>query len=147
MKLTRRTLLTSTPALAAAPALATPAAADLAPASANPADPAAPSTDSAQDPLTRFRAALDYAVAKLRSVAPRVTSFPEETKFERWTYVDDGGWVGGFWPGLLWLAHVDTGDPLFRDLAIASAEKLAPRKDNPRDHDLGFLLVGRAIGL
>nr|BFE46911.1 glycoside hydrolase family 88 protein [Saccharothrix mutabilis subsp. capreolus] len=163
MNLTRRTLLTSAPALAApalatpaaaapalaAPALATPALATpalatpaaAAPASGGPAPSAvpagAPPASGARE--ARFRAALDHAVAKLRSVAPRVTSFPEETRFERWTYVDDGGWVGGFWPGLLWLAHVDTGDPLFRDLAIASAERLAPRKDHPRDHDLGFL--------
>ncbi|SDN33696.1 glycoside hydrolase family protein [Allokutzneria albata] len=86
-----------------------------------------------------LREGLDYAVRKLRAVAPGISRFPEETKFEKWIYTDSGGWVGGFWPGLLWLAHLETKDPLFRRLAEESAERLAPRRTDLGTHDLGFL--------
>jgi unsaturated chondroitin disaccharide hydrolase len=89
--------------------------------------------------MTDHRAALDYAVGKLRAVAPGVTSFPLETQLERWTYLDRGGWVGGFWPGMLWLAHLDTGDAALRELAETACGWLAPRRTDTSTHDLGFL--------
>ncbi|MGW4213181.1 glycoside hydrolase family 88 protein [Lentzea sp. NPDC004789] len=87
----------------------------------------------------KLRGALDHGLAKLKAVAPGITSFPEITRFEKWTYVADGGWVGGFWPGTLWLAHLDSGDAGFRALAEAANDRLAPRRLDARDHDLGFL--------
>ncbi|MFS8099539.1 glycoside hydrolase family 88 protein [Lentzea alba] len=87
----------------------------------------------------KLRGALDYGLSKLKAVAPGITSFPEITRFEKWTYVADGGWIGGFWPGTLWLAHLDSGDAQFRALAEAANDRLAPRRLEPRDHDLGFL--------
>nr|WP_232837048.1 glycoside hydrolase family 88 protein [Lentzea terrae] len=87
----------------------------------------------------KLRGALDYGLAKLTAVAPGITSFPEITRAEKWTYVADGGWIGGFWPGTLWLAHLDSGDARFRALAEAANDRLAPRRLEPRDHDLGFL--------
>lgn len=99
--------------------------------------------EAAASPLAaspvRLRGALDYALAKLRAVAPGITSFPEITRFEKWTYVADGGWIGGFWPGTLWLAHLDSGEARFRALGEAANDRLAPRRLEPRDHDLGFL--------
>ncbi len=94
---------------------------------------------SAAGELRTFRRTADYAVTKLRAVAPGVTAFPEITRFEKWTYSQNGGWIGGFWPGTLWLASIYSGDARFRTLAMASAEKLAPRQYETRDHDLGFL--------
>jgi len=82
---------------------------------------------------------MDYAVSTLRAVAPRVSSFPQLTAYERWVYRDHGGWVGGFWPGQLWLAWLYTGEPEFRALAERSAGWLAPRRDDTSTHDLGFL--------
>ncbi|MEU3644364.1 glycoside hydrolase family 88 protein [Lentzea sp. NPDC034063] len=87
----------------------------------------------------KLRGALDYGNSKLKAVAPGITSFPEITRAEKWTYVADGGWIGGFWPGTLWLAHLDSGDAQFRALAEAANDRLAPRRLQPRDHDLGFL--------
>ncbi|BBJ45464.1 glucuronyl hydrolase [Streptomyces antimycoticus] len=84
-------------------------------------------------------ATADYAVAKLRAVAPGVSGFPVGTKFEKWTYSQNGDWVGGFWPGTLWMAWLHSGEERFRTLALASAEKLAPRQDDTSTHDLGFL--------
>lgn len=89
--------------------------------------------------IDRLRPALDFAVGRLRVVAPQVTSFPTETRFERWAYDSSGGWVGGFWPGTLWLAWLDSGDDAFRTLAEQAALRLAPRRTDTSTHDLGFL--------
>ncbi|MER7775397.1 glucuronyl hydrolase [Streptomyces sp. NPDC096191] len=86
-----------------------------------------------------LREAADYAVAKLRVVAPGVSDFPVGTKFEKWVYSKNGDWVGGFWPGTLWMAYLHSGDEDFRTLALASARGLAPRRYDTSTHDLGFL--------
>ncbi|MFJ4835974.1 glycoside hydrolase family 88 protein [Streptomyces sp. NPDC088747] len=86
-----------------------------------------------------LREAADYAVDKLRAVAPGVSAFPVGTKFEKWTYSQNGDWVGGFWPGTLWMAWLHSGDGQFRTLALDSARKLAPRQYDTGTHDLGFL--------
>ncbi|WP_439659810.1 glycoside hydrolase family 88 protein [Lentzea sp. HUAS TT2] len=122
MNLSRRTLLAS----AAATPLLTGAGVSIG------------AGEAAASPAT-LRAALDYGNTKLKAVAPGITSFPEITRAEKWTYVADGGWIGGFWPGTLWLAHLDSGDAQFRALAEAANDRLAPRRLQPRDHDLGFL--------
>jgi unsaturated chondroitin disaccharide hydrolase len=82
---------------------------------------------------------LTYAVGKLRKVAPGVQSFPQETRYESWIYIDTGAWVGGFWTGMLWLAWLDSGEAEFRRLAEAAALRLAPRRTDTSTHDLGFL--------
>ena len=89
--------------------------------------------------LGNLRRTMDYAVAKLRAVAPTVMAFPTGTKFEKYTTAADGSWVGGFWPGQLWMAYLDTNDDFFRQLAQSWALKLAPRETQNTDHDLGFL--------
>jgi len=86
-----------------------------------------------------LKAAAEYAITKLRSVAPTIPSFPLVSKFEKWTYTQDGDWVGGFWPGTLWLAWLYSGDPQFKTLAQSWADKLAPRQTDTGTHDLGFL--------
>ncbi|MGW2048983.1 glycoside hydrolase family 88 protein [Streptomyces sp. NPDC001858] len=89
--------------------------------------------------LRTLRAAADYAVEKVAAVAPGVSAFPVGTKFEKWVYSQNGDWVGGFWPGTLWMAWLHTEDEAFRTWALASAEKLAPRQHDTGTHDLGFL--------
>ncbi|MCK2237692.1 MULTISPECIES: glycoside hydrolase family 88 protein [unclassified Crossiella] len=128
--LSRRVLLTG--AAATAGALAMQPGAALAAAGA-PAEQA-----FAPNPA-RLRQTLDYAVAKLRQTAPTVATFPEETKFEKWIPVNDGGWVGGFWPGLLWLGFVDSRDPQFEKWAREAALRLTPRIPDTGTHDMGFL--------
>jgi unsaturated chondroitin disaccharide hydrolase len=78
-------------------------------------------------------------VSKLRTVAPNVTAFPTGTRFEKWAFSANGDWVGGFWPGVLWLAWLYSGEENFKSLAITSATKLAPRQNDKSTHDLGFL--------
>ncbi|WP_394831425.1 glycoside hydrolase family 88 protein [Pendulispora rubella] len=86
-----------------------------------------------------LKAAADYAISKLRVVAPAVTGFPLITKFEKWAYTQNGDWVGGFWPGTLWLAWLYSGEAQFKTLAQDWADKLAPRRTDTGTHDLGFL--------
>ncbi len=48
-----------------------------------------------------------------------------------WTWSQDGGWSGGFWPGMLWLAGAATGQRRFADLAADSAQRLLSRAGAP----------------
>ncbi|KOV67570.1 glycoside hydrolase family 88 protein [Streptomyces sp. MMG1121] len=126
MTISRRTVLA-----VAAGATATAAA---------PAQAADTSSGQQPGPVARvLGAAADYAVTKLRAVAPGVSGFPVSTKFEKWVVSQNGDWVGGFWPGTLWMAYLRSGDEAFRTLALDSARKLAPRRFDTTTHDLGFL--------
>ncbi|MEV8556692.1 glycoside hydrolase family 88 protein [Streptomyces sp. NPDC051917] len=126
MSMSRRTVL----AVAAGATATAVSPADAAEASGN---------QSPASAVRALRAAADYAVEKLHAVAPGVTGFPVGTKFEKWTYSQNGDWVGGFWPGTLWMAYLHSGDDAFRTLALDSARKLAPRRHDTTTHDLGFL--------
>lgn len=126
MTLSRRTVLSTAAGTAATCVTAAPAAAAL--------GGGMPASD-----LRVLGSALDYAVEKVRSVAPRATGFPVGTKFEKWTYSRNGDWVGGFWPGTLWMAWLRSEDEVFRTWALASAQRLAPRRYDTSTHDLGFL--------
>jgi len=53
--------------------------------------------------------------------------------------MDNGGWVGGHWVGLLWLAYAHTGDKSFEVAAREWAARLVPRQNDTTTHDLGFL--------
>jgi unsaturated chondroitin disaccharide hydrolase len=48
-----------------------------------------------------------------------------------WTWSQDGGWSGGFWPGMLWLAGAATGSRRLADLAADSAQRLRGRAGAP----------------
>jgi unsaturated chondroitin disaccharide hydrolase len=48
-----------------------------------------------------------------------------------WTWSSDGGWFGGFWPGLLWLSAIATGDSKYARAAADAAGKLSPRVRAP----------------
>lgn len=48
-----------------------------------------------------------------------------------WTWSDDGGWFGGFWPGLLWLAAAATGERRYAQTAAQAAERLLARMHAP----------------
>ncbi len=123
MSLSRRTLLTST-------------------AGATVAATALPGIASATGFDQRiFVNAANYSVAKLAAVAPTVPGLPEGTKFEKWTFTQDGDWVGGFYSGLNWLAWLYTSDPRFKTMAESFALKLAPRESDTTTHDVGFLFT------
>ncbi|MFI2762266.1 glycoside hydrolase family 88 protein [Streptomyces echinatus] len=126
MSVSRRALLATAAGAAAVGASAVPAA-------------GAADRQDAGGTLRTLREAADYAVGKIRSVAPGVTGFPVGTRFEKWTYSRNGDWVGGFWPGTLWMAWLYSEDDAFRTWAVESARNLAPRQYDTSTHDLGFL--------
>lgn len=88
-----------------------------------------------------LREALDYGIVVTRQNMPRLTDFPELAKDGQWEYARNkpGGWVGGHWTGLLWLAFAQTGDSSFEQTAREWTAKLAPRQNDTSTHDLGFL--------
>ena len=53
---------------------------------------------------------------------------------ERWT-----NWCEGFFPGILWLLHKQTGEAEWRALAEQYSRPLEPRRFDRDVHDLGFL--------
>jgi unsaturated chondroitin disaccharide hydrolase len=84
-------------------------------------------------------AALEYSLAHIRKNLASLDGFPELTENGRWRTVENGGWVGGHWVGLLWLAFAKTKDPFLESAARAWAARLAPRQFDTNTHDLGFL--------
>ncbi|MGW5770600.1 glycoside hydrolase family 88 protein [Streptomyces longwoodensis] len=127
MAVSRRTVLTTAAAVTAVQVPAAPGAR------------AAAAVPAPAEVRRTLESAAEYAVEKVRAVAPRVTGFPVGTKFEKWVYSQNGDWVGGFWPGTLWLAHLYSGDTALRTAALDWARRLAPRQYDTTTHDLGFL--------
>ena len=85
--------------------------------------------------------ALEFSSARTRENSQRVSDFPELTKNGAWEYArgGSGGWVGGHWVGLLWLAFAHTHDKNFEQAARTWTTKLAPRQHDTSTHDLGFI--------
>ncbi len=83
--------------------------------------------------------ALAYSIEMTRRNLGTVSGFPELACDGKWHCVDDGGWVGGHWTGLLWLAYTQTSDPVLERAAREWTRRLAPRENDPTTHDLGFL--------
>jgi unsaturated chondroitin disaccharide hydrolase len=83
--------------------------------------------------------ALAYSIARVRKNLANLISFPELTEEDQWFCVDNGGWVGGHWVGLIWLAYANTQDPSLEMAARTWASRLVPRQTDTSTHDLGFL--------
>jgi len=86
-----------------------------------------------------INAALDFCLARIRENLTHLESFPERTQDGQWLCVDNGGWVGGHWVGLIWLAFAHTQDPALESAARTWAVSLLPRQFDTTTHDLGFL--------
>ncbi len=83
--------------------------------------------------------ALDYSFRMVRRNLKELDEFPEMAKDGKWTPTPRGGWVGGHWTGLIWLAYAHTQDPDLLAAARAWTERLSPRQYDLGTHDLGFL--------
>lgn len=83
--------------------------------------------------------ALEYSFGMVRRNLQELVEFPELAQEGRWVPVIGGGWVGGHWTGLIWLAYAHTQDPTLLAEAIAWTKRLAPRQYDLGTHDLGFL--------
>lgn len=91
--------------------------------------------------------ALRYCVIKAldtaRSIGPE-DGFPVaiENADGAWDLRDPNrwGWTNGFWPGILWYAFEQSGDPVLRVEAEAFSEALLPVTEKEiRSHDIGFI--------
>jgi unsaturated chondroitin disaccharide hydrolase len=83
--------------------------------------------------------ALEYSLSQVHRNLVELDSFPERTENGQWFCVENGGWVGGHWVGLLWLAFSSTQNPALEAAARTWAARLAPRQFDTTTHDLGFL--------
>jgi unsaturated chondroitin disaccharide hydrolase len=65
--------------------------------------------------------------------SPSGGRFPEAADPEtgEWTWTADGSWSGGYWPGLLRLAGIATGDATYARAAVDAAAPLAARTQAP----------------
>jgi len=83
--------------------------------------------------------AIAYCLARVRENLIRLDAFPDYTQGDKWITVADGGSVGGYWVGLLWLAYVHTKDAALEAAARAWAARLTPRSTDSTTHELGSL--------
>src|SRR5436305_3681706 len=100
-------------------------------------------TDTAREPLvSAFESALDFAAAQARrTLADHPGYAPMYTVGGRWGREGEAWthWCEGFFPGILWLLHFNTGDARWADAARALSRPLQPRQHDRSVHDLGFL--------
>lgn len=95
-------------------------------------------------PTTSLQAALVNSLERIRrhhwAFGDRFPTIGEGTRYQ---LAENDNWLAGFWPDLLWLAHVANGDEDLR----AHAESLLPSFRERLDkrvhitHDLGFLFT------
>jgi unsaturated chondroitin disaccharide hydrolase len=94
--------------------------------------------------LPDLQRALEFTAQQARRI---VIAYPDYTPMytvggrwnregERWTH-----WCEGFFPGILWLLHKQTGEAEWRRLAERYTRPLAPRRHDRAVHDLGFLFL------
>lgn len=92
----------------------------------------------------RFAAELLEKLAKkLTAIAPKVgADFPYTKDGE---FIAKNGspaaWTAGYWPGMMWLMYIKTGDEMFRKIAEECEEKMDVVFDRftPLHHDVGFM--------
>jgi unsaturated chondroitin disaccharide hydrolase len=92
--------------------------------------------------LPQLQTALDFAGQQARRIVDAHPGYsPMYTiggkwnrEGQRWTH-----WCEGFFPGILWLLHIQSGDSAWRQLAEQYSKPLEPRRFDRDVHDLGFL--------
>jgi unsaturated chondroitin disaccharide hydrolase len=85
----------------------------------------------------------DFIVKKVRRNGKNFEDrLPVYTTDGKYSFNEDGGWVGGFWPGLNFLCYEMTGDQDFLYTARRSKHRFIKRlyeNKETLDHDTGFL--------
>ena len=90
---------------------------------------------------------LDRVVKKLTVMAPEIgANFPTTlSSIGEWdpkgTKANISGWTTAFWPGMMWLMYLKTGDEMFKKYAEGCEEKLDEAFDifTGIHHDVGFM--------
>lgn len=94
--------------------------------------------ESWSDDAVASYAAMGYRVA----LNLPVRQFPWVTDVDgRWVTVDQRYWTSGFFPGILWLLHEQTGDDFLLHQARMRTDVLAETEFLTTTHDLGFMFV------
>lgn len=77
----------------------------------------------------------------LRNTARIGSGFPHASQGGTYDLASPGWWTAGFWPGMLWLLHNESGHSDLKRLAEECEEKLDSVLDGyiTLDHDLGFM--------
>ena len=83
--------------------------------------------------------ALEYSLSQVQRNLVELNGFPERVENGQWICIENGGWVGGHWVGLLWLSFSYSQDSALEAAARAWAARLIPRQFDTTTHDLGFL--------
>jgi unsaturated chondroitin disaccharide hydrolase len=94
--------------------------------------------------IPQFQQTLELAAGRARRILAKYPGYtPMYTvggfwnrEGEHWTH-----WCEGFFPGILWLLHKQTGEREWRDLAERYSRPLEPRRLDRTVHDLGFLFL------
>jgi unsaturated chondroitin disaccharide hydrolase len=98
---------------------------------------------------TRLQEGLEAMTRRVVDSAGRVgEGFPHygDAATGEWTTSPGGDWTGGFWNGMLWLAHARTGEDRFREWAERWTRLLEPRARSETVFR-GFLFYyGAALG-
>jgi unsaturated chondroitin disaccharide hydrolase len=105
-------------------------------------DQVIPSETNAQSEAHPFQwasQALAFSLGRISQNMVQLSEFPEYTRGDQWSLAEDGGWVGGHWVGLLWLAYAYTRDRQIERQARQWAARLSARQNDTTTHDLGFL--------
>lgn len=89
--------------------------------------------------------AVELALTRVGRIALECADFPHVTAQGRWQTTQDGVWTGGFWAGLLWLEFQQSRSAATRRLASTFTERLLPRAQDTRNHDLGFMFFPSAV--
>ncbi|ANS75245.1 glycosyl hydrolase [Paenibacillus yonginensis] len=88
--------------------------------------------------------AWNRSVDKVLRTSKRIgANFPHASQNGEYQLEEPAWWTAGFWPGLLWLLHEESGRKEFRQIAEACEERLDEVLDgfDRLDHDLGFMWI------
>ena len=103
-------------------------------------DQVLPSETNAQSEAHQWVSqALAFSLGRISRNMIQLSGFPEYTRGGQWSLAEDGGWVGGHWVGLLWLAYAYTRDREIERQARHWAILLSARQNDTTTHDMGFL--------
>jgi unsaturated chondroitin disaccharide hydrolase len=84
----------------------------------------------ALDRTRRWEETISKVLGRIdETAASAEDGFPHyaDTQTGRWTLSENGDWTGGFWTGMLWLAHTVTAERRYREWAHRWAERLRGR--------------------
>ena len=88
---------------------------------------------------------LEKVTKKLTAIAPKIGAEFPDTDRKTGEFMEKGSplaWTAGYWPGMMWLMYIKTGDEMFRKIAEECEEKMdigfgASFKN--LFHDVGFM--------